>query len=85
MCWDKEGRLWSYHPREFVHFHRCEENEMHSTFVGAGSEFHDIMPTAFRESLPKNIDKIYTNAIASSPNGVLQIPMDATETSTQGL
>lgn len=79
MCWDDQGRLWTYHPIEFVHYHYANDAELIRVFVGSGSKVRDQMPVTFRESIPKNIQEVFDNAVANSPNGVLRIPLERKE------
>ncbi len=71
MCWDEQGRLWTYNPIEFVHYHDSKENKISRMFVGSGTKFRDEMPIAFRESLPRNIDEMLENATV---NGIFHYP-----------
>jgi len=80
MCWDEQGRLWTYHPIEFVHYHHAKERALMRVFVGSGGKVRDEMPAAFRESLPEDIEDMADKAIV---DGVWQMPQPPVPTSEQ--
>ena len=84
MCWDTAGRLWTYHPIQFVHYHELTEGSLMMMFVGSGAKHRDEMPDAFREKLPKDIERIVEEATGASPDGVLTIPVTAAGRDTKG-
>lgn len=71
MCWDGQGRLWTYHPIEFVHYHYAKERALMRVFVGTGGKVRDEMPVAFAESLPEDIEEMAEKAMV---DGVWQLP-----------
>jgi len=81
MCWDDQGRLWTYHPTEFVHYHHAEERRLNRVFVGTGGEVRDEMPVAFLESLPKDIERMAEKA---KMDGVWHLPQPQEPTSEPG-